>query len=208
MNESSGLPCSPIWLLGDSPPKNWVCRLAEPLDSRHPARHNIWTPVLESIQSSIYEEKQKRLCVDDLYIRNAVLDSSEKPHNRSSNWCSHLESQTHELNSLLAAHKPRMVISFGNFAFEFARRSRDETPCYGYFHWSAKRMGCEFRKRIENFDKKGINLIPLLHVSIARGHFLTCHEHFPPNDEPNYFDYVGKKIATCLMDHPDVFPIY
>jgi hypothetical protein len=41
-----GDPDFPIWLLGDSNPKGWQSVLETPLDPRHPARHNIWTPVL------------------------------------------------------------------------------------------------------------------------------------------------------------------
>ena len=208
MKESSGSACSPIWLLGDSPPKKWVCELDEPLDSRHPARHNIWTPVLERIQSCIYAKEGDRLFVDHLYVRNAVRDSDDKPHHRTLKWSECLQTQVDILKHCIDEHKPTMVISFGNFAFEFARRSRTENPCYGYSDWSAERMGCEFSKRIESFDPKCINLIPLLHVSIARGQFITCHKNFTQDCKGNYFDYVGKKIATCLMDHKGDFPIY
>ena len=43
-------PRFPIWLIGDSNPKNWENRLSYPLDARHPARHSIWTPVLDAMQ--------------------------------------------------------------------------------------------------------------------------------------------------------------
>ena len=46
VRESSGDPQSKLWLIGDSPPEQWESALEEPLDRRHPARHNIWTPVV------------------------------------------------------------------------------------------------------------------------------------------------------------------
>ena len=45
---------SSIWLIGDSSLPKWGEYLDEPLDSRHPARHDIWTTVLEGIQKQVF----------------------------------------------------------------------------------------------------------------------------------------------------------
>lgn len=49
-----------IWLLGDSNPKNWDSILETPLDPRHPARHSIWTPVIDVIQDQAFRELKKQ----------------------------------------------------------------------------------------------------------------------------------------------------
>lgn len=39
-------------------------------------------------------------------------------------------------------------------------------------------MGHEFIKKCKNFDCNNVSIIPLVHVSIARGNFLEAHEYF------------------------------
>ena len=56
MKKEVGSKSFPIWLLGDSNPEQWQNKLDEPLDSRHPIRHNIWTSVLNVIQDRIFRE--------------------------------------------------------------------------------------------------------------------------------------------------------
>lgn len=207
MNRESGSRDFPIWLIGDSSPANWAADLVDPLDSRHPARHNIWTPILEGIQSRLYASVRKRLRTDELYIRNAVHDRSEKAHGNAVTWSPELEEETRELARLLDSHAPKLVFSFGAFAFEFARRGHNESPHHAFRDWSTKRLGQEFRQRIQVFTPRNINLIPLLHVSIARGHFLRSHKKFTQMKDGNYFDYVGKQIANCLSRNQTEFPI-
>ena len=128
MNRDSGSRSFPIWLIGDSSPKNWEADLVDPLDSKHPARHNIWTPIVEGIQSQLYVSMGKRLRTEDIYIRNAVHRASEKPRGTALEWSFDLEAETSELARLLDSHSPKLVFTFGSFAFEFARRSQEETP--------------------------------------------------------------------------------
>lgn len=206
MNRDSGSMKSPIWLIGDSSPTNWEKDLDDPLDSKHPARHNIWTPILEGIQSRLYASTHKRLRTDDIYIRNAVHLASEKPHANALDWSPDLEAETSEWARLLGSCSPRMVFTFGSFAFEFARRSREETP-RPYRHWTTVQLGQEFRRRIAAFTKPGICVIPLLHVSIARRHFLKSHKAFTEMEDGNYFDYAAREIAGCLSRHRSEFPI-
>ena len=57
----------------------WEEFLDGPLDSRHPARHNIWTPVLEGIQKEVFSEDRRRVDDSQLYFRNAVHNQEDKP---------------------------------------------------------------------------------------------------------------------------------
>ena len=201
MNRDAGSPSFPIWLIGDSSPANWEADLVDPLDSRHPARHNIWTPILDGIQSHLYASTRKRLYTDEIYIRNAVHNASQKPGATAREWSCDLEAETRELARLLKSHSPKLVFSLGAFAFEFARRSRDDTPHRPFNHWSTARLGQEFRRRLRAFSQGDIALIPLLHVSIARRHFLKSHKAFTQMEDGNYFDYVAQEIASCLGRH-------
>ena len=206
MRRESGSRDFPIWLIGDSSPSHWEGDLADPLDSRHPARHNIWTPILEGIQSQLFSSMRTRLNTDELYIRNAVHHASEKPGDKAVEWSARVEEEIEELISLLASHTPRLVFSFGAFAFEFTRRSRDEVPNRAFGYWTTTRLGREFRKRIRAFTADSINLVPLLHVSIARRHFLTSHANFTQSEEGNYFEHVVAEIGDCLSRNLTEFP--
>lgn len=74
MDRETGDPHFPIWLLGDSNPRNWENHLKTPLDPRHPARHNIWTPILDEIQDRLFRRLRMRLDTSKMYIRNAIED--------------------------------------------------------------------------------------------------------------------------------------
>ena len=208
MNRDSGSPEYPIWLIGDSTPARWEKHLDDPLDSRHPARHNIWTPILEEIQSRLYASMRKRLRTGDLYIRNAVHVSSDKPSGNERKWSPEVEEEMRNMSRLFECHAPKLVFSFGAFAFEFVRRSRDETPHHVSRHWTTRRLGEQFGCRIREFTPRKVNVIPLLHASIARGRFLESHRYFTQAKDGNYFEYVAEHIADCLCRNHTEFPIW
>ena len=214
MERETGSRDHPIWLIGDSNPKNWETRLHGPLDTRHPTRHNIWPPILENVQSHLYASIHKRLRTDDLYIRNAVEDSSHKPHSSRRDWLTETETTLEEertvLSKLLICYTPKLVFSFGAFAFEFTRRSLEfeETSNRAYRLWTTEELGREFKERMGKFSLHKINLVPLLHASIARGKFLESHAKFTDEGDGNYFDHVGKEIAKCLIRNRTEFPFW
>jgi hypothetical protein len=74
----------------------------------------------------------------------------------------------------------------------------------------AKLLGEQFRSRIEKYDENGVNIIPLLHISIAL-QFLSSHRDFVGtygSMPPNYFDYVGTKLADLLLAKLSDKPIW
>lgn len=190
-----------IWLLGDSNPAQWETRLATPLDPRHPARHSIWTPVLDTLQDKVYQEAKLRLNTSEIYIRNAVEDSALKPRSNSAIWSTTLNHGVELLSAALRATPPLCVLAFGAFAFEFGRRALSEHPPLAHSHWGARTMGEDFRRRVAAFDAKRTNLFPLLHVTIARGKFIESHEYFTGKKGGNYFQYVGVSLADLLLRH-------
>src|SRR5512147_2716135 len=103
----------PIWLLGDSNPKNWQEILEAPLDPRHPARHSIWTPVLDVIQDRVFRERRYRVDTSSIYIRNAIEQPENKPPENIALWNSALEQGIDDLHQALELHRPALVFSFG-----------------------------------------------------------------------------------------------
>jgi len=188
MKDFAGDPEFPIWLIGDSPPERGADKLDTPLDPRHPARHNIWTSVADPMQDRLYRRGRLRLDMSRLYIRNAMLSLGEQ-----------IQFSGLRLKELLDKHNPSVVLTFGASAFMIALFASGEVPQKLYT--TAKLLGEQFRDRIERYDEQKINIIPLLHVSIAR-RFLSLHRDFVGaygSMPPNYFDYVGTKLADLLL---------
>jgi hypothetical protein len=110
MKRAAGDPLCPIWLLGDSNPRNWEDRLETPLDPRHPARHSIWTPILDGIQDNVFRVVKRRVNTRHLYIRNAVGNVAAKPHGNSSAWTDKTQAEIHELRVLVGGHRPFLIL--------------------------------------------------------------------------------------------------
>jgi len=198
MRDFTGDPKFPIWLIGDSPPQVWAEKLDTPLDSRHPARHNIWTSVADPMQDRLYRQGKLRLNTSRLYIRNAMLNLDEQA-----------ELSKKRLKELLDKYGPSVVLTFGASAFMIALFASGEIPQKLYK--TTKLLGEQFRSRIEKYDEHKVNIIPLLHVSIARRWFLSAHRDFVDNYgtmPPNYFDYVGTKLADLLLSKLSNKPIW
>ena len=189
----------PIWPLGDSNPRNWERRLNTPLDPRHLARHNIWTPVLDGIQDRLFRESRARLDTRQMYIRNAIQNAHEKPENWNVSWNENLEQELTDFRKDLEEYNPRLLITFGAFSYEFARRSRNEDPVHPHGFWGAERIGLEFRKAIGSMHLDRINVVPLLHATISRGHFLKSHELFCGYEGANYFEDVALSLSEVLL---------
>lgn len=211
MKTSAGAPSFPVWLIADSEPRNWNKQLLTPLDPRHPARHNIWTSVLEHIQETVYKQEKRRFDTGRLYIKNAVTNPDEKPESVRLDWPQELREKTDSLRADLLHWSPKVVLTFGAFAFEFLRRACREQPLCSYAHWSTAELGSEFRKRVVLYEDSKTNILPLLHVSISRGRFLESHKYFvggEGKDPPNYFEFVGVKVAEIFLQKLRSEPIW
>lgn len=211
MKNSVGDPEFPVWLVADSEPMSWQELLLTPLDPRHPARHSIWTSVLEYMQEALYRQDRRRFATDRLYIINAIKDPDDKPKAMDVDWPDDLRKKTYSLRDRLLNFKPKVILTFGASAFEFVRRAYGNELPLPYGKWSTKRLGEEFRKRIALYNPSGINVLPLLHVSISRGRFLESHRYFvgEGGKEPaNYFEFVGTKLANLFLKEAEKLPIW
>jgi len=211
MKSYTGNPKFPVWLVADSEPKKWHEMLLTPLDPRHPARHNIWTSVLEYLQEALYKQERRRFDTERLYITNAVTNPDAKPEGIRLNWSQQLQEKIGLLRTSLLHLNPKVVLTFGAFAFEFVRRAGSEEPVYPYSHWGTAQLGNEFKKRIASYNASNTNVLPLLHVSISRGRFLESHKYFVGEEAkglPNYFEYVGGKLAELFLQRLALEPIW
>lgn len=187
MNES-GEKTNPIWLL---------------FNPKHPAvRHYIWTPVLVVIQDKVYKELRTRIDISKIYIRNAVDDSRIVP-NTLNWWDNQVTMEIKEFRNLVFEHRPKILISFGAFPFEFLRRVYRIKPEKGPKSWGNANLGDEFGKSIENFDIEKTNIIPLLRRVVTSDKFI---EDLGITD--NYYEYVGTKIAEKIIENVDKLNIW
>ena len=208
MERESGSKDFPIWLIGDSNPRKELANVLDhPLDPRHPTRHTIWTPIMDVIQEQVFLADRRRVNTSQLYVRNAVEDAEYRRSNKAIKWQSELLKETRDFAGLLTSYTPKMVFTFGNFAFEFTRRSLEKNPPERYTHWSMKKLGQEFKQQAGSFNPEKINVFPLLHQSIAL-HFPKSHSDFTGVQGGNYFDYVAKEIAPLLLEHQHALPIW
>jgi len=163
------------------------------------------------MQEALYEQKRLRFDAAKLYIRNAVTDPDEKPKSVTLNWSQELRGKIDSLRADLRNMSPKVILTFGAFAFEFVRRACGEEPIYPYPHWGTLQLGKEFRERLALYDASKTNLLPLLHVSISRGRFLESHKYFvgeKTKESPNYFEYVGNKLAELFLQQLASEPIW
>ncbi|MBM4461457.1 MAG: hypothetical protein FJ011_27490 [Chloroflexi bacterium] len=196
-----------IWLLGDSNPKHWEDVLETPLDPRHPARHSIWTPLLDVIQDRIFRACRRRVDTSMIYIRNAVEDPDNKPRDNIVAWPD-LVYLVEEFGELLQEYRPGLLLCFGAFSFEFARRSLKLKPERAFRDWGARTLGEQFRSSIGEFEPTRVNVLPLLHTSISRGRFKESHDYFSGQEGGNYFEFAGNAIAGKLMQYQSALRIW
>lgn len=194
-----GEPGNPIWLIGDSNPKD-EGNLAHPLDPRHPTRHNIWTPILDVIQEKVYPRRLLAFGYGQdagaLYIQNAVIKPDER------NDAVLIEDRIKSLRERYMQHAPLLVLSFGAFAFEVCRAAIEQNEATGEMVIRQARnrkvtdLAAEFNKRV---NVPECSLLPLLHQSVARS-FDHAHKKFSDQQHgSNYFLYAGQAIARRLL---------
>jgi len=171
----------------------------EPLDPRHPTRHTIWTPILDHIQDRVFGACSSRLNTRDLYIRNAIENAD---HKQKAPLVHQAVLQFRDM-AMCAGNRPIMILCFGQFAFEFARRACDEPSSSSdlWGEWRVEELGREFQRRVACVSPERVTALPLLHAIVAR-RFDECHGKFVQEETgENYFEYVGRHLASALITH-------
>ncbi|CAA7599933.1 Hypothetical protein DEACI_0572 [Acididesulfobacillus acetoxydans] len=193
VKRDSGEKSYPIWLL---------------LNPKHPAvRQNIWVPVLAEIQDKIYREIHARIDTSDIYIRNAVLDAGIVP--KTLNWWeAEVASEIEMFREEVLKYQPKILISFGAFPFEFARRTCGIKPEKGPKAWSNSNLQQEFTKAIENFDIGKTNTIPLIRRVFAGGRTAEEPTKGELRDGKGYFLHAGARIADKIIENRNSLKIW
>jgi hypothetical protein len=183
----------PIWLL---------------VNPKYPAvHHDIWRPVLDEVQDRVFRELQTRIETSNIYIRSAVNEGRIVPN--TLNWWGREVAKEIELyREIVHEHKPKMLISFGAFPFEFMRRVYEVKPEKGPKAWSSSILRDEFEKSMENFDINQTNRIPLLRRVIASDNFIETRNFLSRTDRETYFQHVGTKIAEKIIENKDNLDIW
>ena len=183
----------PIWLL---------------INPKYPAvRHDIWRPILDEIQDRVFRELQTRIETSNIYIRSAVGDIEIVP-NTLNWWGKDVAREIEFYREIVQEHKPKMLISFGAFPFEFARRVFEIKPEKGPKAWSSSVLRDEFEKSMENFDINQTNMIPFLRRVIATDKFIETRNFLSRTDRETYFQHVGAKIAEKIIENKDTLDIW
>lgn len=186
----SGKRSDPIWLL---------------VNPKHPAvRYYIWTPVLAVIQDKVFRDIHKRIDTDNIFIRNVVREIGLVA-NTLNWWGAEVEAEIESFRELVLEHKPKMIVTFGAFPYEFMRRVYELQPLKGPKYWSTARLKEEFEQSIVNFDMNKTNRVPLLRRVVESGKFIEGHNYFCEELVENYFYYVGTKIAEKIIENKDDF---
>jgi hypothetical protein len=207
MEKFAGIIQFPIWIIGDSNPEQWENELKCPFDSRHPIRHNIITSVFDVIQEQVFISQKLRVNTKDIYVRNAIEVANRKP--KCTNDWGNLINDIQSFNADIHFYKPVVVLTFGAFAYEFVRIANDSNAVPLMFsYWDSERLGNEFRNNSANFNASQINIFPMLHRSIAGGHFLKGHTNYCGNHGSNYFEFVGMELANILLTNKDKLNIW
>lgn len=183
----------PIWLL---------------INPKYPGvRHDIWRPVLDEIQDKVFRELHTRIDTSNVYIRSAVSDGGIVP-NTLNWWGKEVAKEIEFYREIVSKHKPKMLISFGAFPFEFARRVYEVKPEKGPKAWSSAILKDEFEKAMENFDINQTNRIPLLRRVIPTDKFMENRSLLSRTDRETYFQHVGTKIAEKIIENKDYLDIW
>jgi hypothetical protein len=146
-----------------------------------------------------------------LYIRNAIESANDKPRGRDLLWSESVNREVEKYASLVSAYHPRLILTFGQFAFEFARRAglvADENAALVLYEgWGCKELGEAFRRSIDKFNPGQQNCIPLLHAVVARK-LRQAQDDFCGDSQGNYFECAGNRIADKLLEYRDQLNIW
>lgn len=193
MKSEIGLRTYPIWLL---------------VNPKYPAvRYDIWRPVLAEIQDRVYRELHLRIDTTNIFIKSAVDDVRIVP-NTLNWWAREVAKEIELFREMIQEYKPKMLITFGAFPFEFTRRVNEIKPEKGPKAWSTMILRNEFEKAMENFDINQTNTIPLLRRVLETDKYTDASDYMSPSEREAYFKHVGTKIAQKIIENKDLLNIW
>lgn len=192
-NRELGKRTYPIWLL---------------FNPKYPEVHrDIWRPVLDVIQDRVYRKLQTRIDTSDIFIRSAVDDRGIVPKT-SHLWGWKVAEEIELYREIILEHKPKMLISFGAFPYEFARRVYEVKPEKGPKAWGTSNLKDEFKQSMKNFEICQTNLIPLLRRINVTDEIKETRNILSRNEMELYFQDVGAKLADKIIENKNNLDIW
>lgn len=192
-NMESGDKNYPIWLL---------------VNPKYPAvRHDIWTPILDEVQDVVYRKLHTRIETTNIFVKNAVNDIGIVP-NTLNWWAAEVAKEIELFRESVLEYQPKILITFGAFPYEFARRVFEIKPQKGPKYWSTANLKEEFDQAIKNFDITKTNRIPLLRRVVSNGKFVEDRNYSSREDTENYFHDAGVSIAEKIIENKDNLEIW
>jgi len=151
------------------------------------------------IQDKVYRKLHARINSKKIFIKNAVSDIGRVT---DSSIQAEVAKSIVTIRESLLEYQPKLLISFGNIAFEFVRRITETRPENGLNYWNSCNLGNAFEHSIETFDISQANSIPLVrrisNPSINRDW----------EDSNGYIHSVAAKIADKIIEHKDSLNIW
>lgn len=149
------------------------------------------------MQDELFRRTRGRLDTSRVSIRNAVAYRKLKARADDVEWPA-IHAYLQDLANDITTYQPEIIVAFGRFGFEFRRRAAGEEERRPYGYWNTQRLGEEFRIRLASTAQPLV--LPLLHVSVSAGEFLSGQRDFTGQDDGNYFEYVGKALAEVALE--------
>lgn len=178
------------------------------INPKYPAvRHDIWRPVMEVIQDRVFREMQTRIDSSNIFVRSAVSHYKVVP-NTLHWWGKEVAEEIEFYRGIVDEYKPKMLISFGAFPYEFTRRVFNVKPEKGPKAWSTAIIQDEFEKSMDKFNINKTNRIPLLRRVLATENFIGTQNCLSRTDKEIYFHNVGNKIAEKIIENKNYLNIW
>ena len=189
----SGDKTYPIWLLVN--PKYTA------------VRYDVWRPVLDEIQDIVYRELHTRIDTTNIYFRSVVNNIAIVP-NTLNWWGREVADEIDLFREIAHEYKPKMLISFGAFPYEFLRRAYDVNPQKGPKAWGTTILKDEFDKSMDDFDINATNRIPILRRVVTSDSQRGNLNFVARTERETYFQHVGTKIAEKIIENKDTLDIW
>jgi uracil-DNA glycosylase len=163
--------------------------------------------VADYLQERVFDNgPQLRLDAQKLVFRNAFDSATQSKLDFTS---SVVETQRVSLSQQLEQFHPPVVFTFGDEAYRFVSYANAPDKPVPLHRLKLEDLGKRFRDVCEKFDPREVNIFPLLHASVARASWAIVGKRFSgPDEENNYFRYVGQKLGDVLLRYGRDWPIW
>jgi hypothetical protein len=164
--------------------------------------------VADYLQERVFDDGPRwRLDACKLLFRNA-FDSADDVLPKLDFAYPAVEKRRSLLSRQIQQHRPPVILTFGDQAYRFVSFASASNQSVPARNLKVEDIGETFRNVLHNFGPQQVNVIPLLHASVARASWATVGAKFSGNGEENYFRYVGHGLGDLLLRYGRGWPIW